>query len=164
MLKRICKILNNIIICILIVFAIIMFVPKLLGWQNLVVLSGSMEPNISVGSMIIVSDIEPETLKPGDVITFQVNDSTLVTHRVVSNNIELKQVITKGDANDVNDATPVEYSHIIGKLFISIPFLGYLSISMQSTFGIAIICTIVFVLILLNYLPEIFNNKTAKKE
>lgn len=159
MLRKICKILNNIIIAILIVLVLVMFAPRLFGWQNLAVLSGSMEPNISVGSMIIVKNVNPEELEAGDIITFQVSDSTLVTHRVVENNVETQKITTKGDANDVNDGNPVSYSNVIGELFISIPLLGYLSIYMQSTLGIAILCGVVFVLLLLNYLPDLFEKE-----
>lgn len=159
MLRKICKILNNIIIAILIVLVLVMFAPRLFGWQNLAVLSGSMEPNISVGSMVIIKDVNPEELETGDVITFRVSDSTLVTHRVVENNVETQKITTKGDANDVNDGNPVSYSNVIGELFISIPLLGYLSIYMQSTLGIAILCGVVFVLLLLNYLPDLFEKE-----
>lgn len=159
MLRKICKILNNIIIAILIVLVLVMFAPRLFGWQNLAVLSGSMEPNISVGSMVIIKDVNPEELETGDVITFRVSDSTLVTHRVVENNVETQEITTKGDANDVNDGNPVSYSNVIGELFISIPLLGYLSIYMQSTLGIAILCGVVFVLLLLNYLPDLFEKE-----
>lgn len=166
MLRKTCKILNNIILVILVLLVLIMFVPRLIGWQNLAVLSGSMEPNISVGSMIIVKNVNPEELEAGDIITFRVSDSTLVTHRVVENNVETQEITTKGDANDVNDGNPVSYSNVIGELFISIPLLGYLSIYMQSTLGIAILCGVVFVLLLLNYLPDLFEkeqNNTEKK-
>ena len=164
MLKKICKILNNIIIIILVVMILIMFVPKLLGWQNLAVLSGSMEPNIPVGSMIIVKDVNPKELETGDVITFRVSDSTLVTHRVVENNKDTQEIVTKGDANEDNDGNPVSYANVVGELFISIPLLGYLSIYMQSILGIAILCGVVFILLLLNFLPDIFEkDKSAKK-
>lgn len=162
MFRQACKILNNIIICLLIIFAVIMFVPKIIGWQNLAVLSGSMEPNIPVGAMVIVRDIDPSELKKGDVITFQMNESTYVTHRIVSIDKESQQIITKGDANDVVDGTPVNYSNVIGKLFLTIPYLGYFSISMQSLRGVILLIVVILILILLNLLPDLFD-KIHKK-
>lgn len=156
MIEKMCKIINNIIVLILIILVCIMFVPKLLGWENLAVLSGSMEPKIPVGSMVIIRNVEPKELEKGDIITYYVNDNTMVTHRVVNNDTDKQEIVTKGDANDVQDSNPVSYENVVGKLFVCIPLLGYLSIYMQSSLGIAIICGVIFVLILLNYLPDIF--------
>lgn len=154
--KRICQIINNIIIAILIILVCIFFVPKILGCENLAVLSGSMEPKISVGSMVIVQDVDPNDLEVGDIITYKISDTTLVTHRIVSIDQDAQQIVTKGDANDVNDGEPVSFSNVVGKLLISIPFLGYISIYMQGKAGIAIICGVVGILIILNYLPDVF--------
>lgn len=154
--KRICQIINNIIIAVLIILVCIFFVPKILGCENLAVLSGSMEPKISVGSMVIVQDVDPNDLEVGDIITYKISDTTLVTHRIVSIDQDAQQIVTKGDANDVNDGEPVSFSNVVGKLLISIPFLGYISIYMQGKAGIAIICGVVGILIILNYLPDVF--------
>lgn len=162
--KRICQIINNIIIAVLIILVCIFFVPKILGCENLAVLSGSMEPKISVGSMVIVQDVDPNDLEVGDIITYKISDTTLVTHRIVSIDQDAQEIVTKGDANDVIDGEPVSFSNVVGKLFISIPFLGYISIYMQGKAGIAIICGVVGILILLNYLPDVFIKDEEKND
>lgn len=156
MLKKICNLLMSIIIVLLFVLAGILVGPKLFGCNTYAVISGSMEPEIPVGSIVCSQKVEFADLKENDIISYQVSSDTIVTHRIVSIDNEKKQVITKGDANNVNDANPVPSSNIIGKVVFSLPLIGYISIYMQSMLGIVIICAIVFILILLNYLPDIF--------
>lgn len=156
MLKKICNLLMTIIIVLLFILAGILVGPRLFGCNTYAVISGSMEPEIPVGSIVCSQKVEFADLKENDVISYQVSSDTIVTHRIVSIDNEKKQVITKGDANNVNDANPVPSSNIIGKVVFSLPLIGYISIYMQSMLGIVIICAIVFILILLNYLPDIF--------
>lgn len=159
MLKRICNILNTVIMVILLIIACIFIVPKILGMDTLAVLSGSMEPNIPVGSIIVIDDVRFEDLKVNDVVTYSLSDSTLVTHRVIDIDNDSQLIKTKGDANDVDDGEPISFNRIVGKLVFSVPLLGYLSIYMKTPLGIAILCAIIFVLILLNFLPGIFDNE-----
>lgn len=88
-----------------------------------VVLSGSMEPVLPTGS-IILTDTAKKEPEPGNIITYQLGDS-LVTHRVVRR--ENISYITKGDANEKEDAVPVETSQIVGTVICTLPFLGYLA-------------------------------------
>lgn len=146
----------------LIVIAATFFVPKALGGESLAVLSGSMEPVIPVGSIVMTLPTEANELKEGDVITYRLSGDTLVTHRVVSNDTSAESLITKGDANDVEDGAPVFYSQVVGKVALHLPIVGYISIYIKTPLGIAGICGVVFVMILLIYLPEIFSEE--KKE
>ena len=100
-----------------------------------------------------------EDLKVNDVVTYSLSDSTLVTHRVIDIDNDSQLIKTKGDANDVDDGEPISFNRIVGKLVFSVPLLGYLSIYMKTPLGIAILCAIIFVLILLNFLPGIFENE-----
>lgn len=83
-------------------------VPTLGGYCPLIVLTGSMEPEISSGDMIICHTIEPSEVKTGDVISFfdpEGNGLSVVTHRVVEIVQENGSLSfrTKGDANNVED-------------------------------------------------------------
>lgn len=96
--------------------------PK--GYRILSVQSGSMQPVIMTGSVVVV---KPENVyKKGDIITFftTADRKQSVTHRV----FELKgdKYITKGDANDARDATELSRKDILGKVLIIVPFLGFL--------------------------------------
>lgn len=93
----------------------------------LIVQSGSMEPAIKTGSIVV---IHPATdYKAGDIITFgkisKVESPT--THRIVKTEIKDNQTIyiTKGDANNGTDLKEVKKSDIIGRVILSLPYVGY---------------------------------------
>ena len=88
-----------------------------------IVLSGSMEPGIKTGGIVFTdtTQVEPE---PGDIITYKLGE-TFVTHRVIRK--EKEKYITKGDANDREDALPVSESQVRGTVVFALPWLGYLA-------------------------------------
>lgn len=100
-----------------------MVVPNLFGIQMYNVVTGSMEPQIPVGSLIGVRYEEPSMLEPEQVITFIHRDS-IVTHRVVLNDVSNRELITKGDANAQEDMEPVPYKDVIGRMCFHIPIIG----------------------------------------
>ena len=71
---------------------------------------------------------------------------------------------TKGDANESEDASPVAFSNIIGKYEFNIPYLGYISIYGKTPLGIAVICGVLVVIILLNFLPDALSDDKEKTE
>lgn len=95
-------------------------VPMPFGVGAAVVLSGSMEPALSVGDLLIIA--ERESYKEGDVVVYQ-DGKIAVTHRIVS--ITDEKVITRGDANNTDDA-PIAPEQIKGKVVLAVPCVGYL--------------------------------------
>ena len=101
-------------------------VPQVMGYSILQVLTGSMEPTIPEGSMLLIQKTEPETLQAGDIISFfspdPMLDGALNTHRIqeVLNEGDTLAFITKGDANFLEDQQPVDARQVVGKvIFIS---------------------------------------------
>lgn len=92
-----------------------------------VVLSGSMEPALRTGS-IVFTDTENTAPEPGDIITYRLGNAC-VTHRVVDKDGDY--FITKGDANDGEDASPVKQTQIEGIVLFSVPLLGYAAVFFQ---------------------------------
>ena len=66
---------------------------------------------------------------------------------------------TKGDANNTEDAAPVALDAIEGVYVFDIPFLGYLTIYGKTPLGITAISVVLLLMILFNYLPEIFSSE-----
>lgn len=100
--------------------------PSLFGFQMLVVTSGSMEPTLSPGDLVIV-DHDSAVHSIGDVVVFRRGAEMLVTHRIV--NIEKladgsTRYVTRGDANDSVDVDPVESDAVIGEVVTSVPLVG----------------------------------------
>lgn len=164
MFRKICSILTTIIILVLAILAIVLIAPRFMGYQTLAVLSGSMEPEIPVGSIVFTKQADASQLTAGDVVTYRLGGDTMVTHRVVENDTEAGQLIMQGDANEAVDASPVLYSNVVGKVALHLPLLGYLSIYIKTPLGIAVICGVLIVLILLTFLPEILSPDEKKKE
>lgn len=164
MLKKICNFFSSFIFIILLLIALVMFVPNILGYKSFAVISGSMEPNIHVGSIVYAKEADFNDLKVDDIISYQLSSDTMVTHRIVSIDNEKQTVVTKGDANDVEDSASVSKENIIGKVAFSIPLLGYISLNVKTPLGILVICGIVAVLILLNFLPDVFEKEDEKED
>jgi len=100
-------------------------VPQTVGADHgFVILSGSMEPALSPGDVVIVSDAA--SVAVGDIITFSNGGSIPVTHRVVG--VQDGQYITKGDANGNPDTAPVAPGSVLGRVVHTIPLIGYVII------------------------------------
>jgi len=119
---------------ILLALAVVLIViPKAMGGMSLTVLTGSMEPGIMPGDIVVTKGIDTESardLKIGDVISFlpYPDDPTLVTHRIIAQSVSQKgtSFITQGDNNNVADSwNPVHDFQVRGKLLYVIPKLGY---------------------------------------
>ena len=101
-------------------------VPQVLGYSVFRVMTGSMEPEIPEGSLLLVHKTDPNTLEAGDVISFFSPDPTLEgavnTHRVVRWEEEAgsRRFYTKGDANGMEDSYPVDAAQVVGEVvFVS---------------------------------------------
>ena len=137
---------------------------RLLGWIPLAVLSGSMEPQYPVGSLIFVRPIAAEDVKLGDPITFYMADGrTLATHRVTQVDEASQSFKTKGDANAVEDQGTVSFDRLVGSPQFCVPLAGYVSILAGSAQGKMILGAALLVLVLLAFLPGRLMKTNASK-
>lgn len=107
-------------------------IPKVQRGASLTVTTQSMEPKIHPGDLVAVAPRECKDLQIGDIITYHPypNDSTSITHRILSKRVGGKDkcVFTvKGDNNSTPDSIPVRFEMIVGKVLYVIPKLGFLS-------------------------------------
>lgn len=134
MFPALCSMLGTLILVGVIAAFLPLTVPKLMGYEIYEVVSGSMEPEIPVGSVLYVKAAEPEEVEAGDIIAFQ-KDGTVITHRVEENHYVEGEFITKGDANKEEDIEPVPYTSLIGKAEYHIPVLGIVMTLVASDMG-----------------------------
>ena len=144
-LGRFLNLLGSFIMLAVILLCLALAAPRLAGIKTFVVISGSMEPAIPVGSMVYSKEVDPKTLETGDVIVFYssndvqggagAGDVIPVTHRVVLNDTTNGEITTKGDANEKNDISKVAYLNVEGKVIFHIPQLGYVAAPMSSLMG-----------------------------
>lgn len=109
-------------------------VPRIAGYEIYDVVSGSMEPQIPVGSVLYVKSTDLTQIPEGDVIAFRDGD-VVVAHRVVYNRTTLGEFVTKGDANNTEDREPIPYDQVIGRVQMHVPFLGTVLSMCASTMG-----------------------------
>ena len=115
--------------------------PEMFGMSAMVVVSGSMEPEIPVGSVILVKKCEPADVAEGDIISFYSRDESIRgqinTHRVIGIE-ELDgqyQFETKGDANVSSDAVAVLGEDLIGRVIGISSIFGKLAKIVSSRLG-----------------------------
>lgn len=106
--------------------------PQQTGYRLLAVESGSMTPAIPVGAVIFIR--LAEQYREGDIITYQRPGEKLpTTHRIVALRAEEGVLVydVRGDANNANDPRPVAASDVLGKVVLSVPYLGYAFVFLQ---------------------------------
>jgi signal peptidase len=111
-------------------------VPDFLGYKPFIVLSGSMEPAIQAGDLIITKVIEPEKVAEGDIIAFQAEKNTIVTHRVTDVRTEEGlSFLTRGDANTGADAKAVGVGELEGIYLCRLAGVGNFAMFLQTPLG-----------------------------
>ena len=142
-LSRIFTIAFYIEMAILVILVMFSFAPKLFGYDNYYVRTASMTPAMPVGAVAYVNDdIRGKDIAPGDVVAFYIDgtDGEICTHRAVANDNESQLITTKGDANEDIDVSPVSYGNVVGRVDITIPYMGLiLAEAAANGFVIAII-------------------------
>ena len=170
-LKKIWNVISTILVVLIVLCAVFLMGSRLMGYQVFNVISGSMEPEYSVGDLIYVKAVDPNDIEVDMPITFVLNEDLVVaTHRVVEIDAENQYFYTKGDANETVDSAPVHFNNVIGVPQFSIPLLGYVSDFIQNPPGTYITIGVGVVLIAAVFLPDMIGNKkkeevdTAEKE
>lgn len=148
---RICGVAGTALIVLVILLCSLLVLPGMVGFHMYDVLSGSMEPEIPVGSLLYVRKGEPEDVEEKDIIAFygSLEDSGIITHRVVKNNVVSGTFTTKGDANEKEDPAPVPYDNYIGRVALTVPYVGRVLTIMTSLEGkIAAACVVLLGVVL----------------
>ena len=159
-LEKIWNVISTVLVVLIVFCAVFLMGSRLLGYQVFNVISGSMEPEYSVGDLIYVKEVDPYEIKVGDPITFVLNEDLVVaTHRVVEIDAENQHFYTKGDANETADASPVHFNNVIGVPQFGIPLLGYVSDFIQNPPGMYITIAVGVVLIIVVFLPDMIGKK-----
>lgn len=159
--KKVFSILVYTIYSVLVVGLILLFfAPPLpvIGHLDLkIVKSGSMEPSIMTGAVVVIR--EEASYQPGDVITFsEANGKVPTTHRIIgTEEVNGKDYfITKGDANEDRDISPVYPQNVIGKVVFSAPYLGYVFDFARQPLGFSLLIGVPAVLLIIDELAKIW--------
>lgn len=142
---------KNVLVSIIYIFVLIyllIFIPSFWGQKPLVVISGSMEPTLKVGSLLYYHEQDLDLFNEGDILVYRSKNHT-ISHRIVER-VE-DGFITKGDANPTNDSMIVNNEQVWGKATTwCIPLLG-LYADFIYTHKYILFITVVFLVIDLAY-------------
>lgn len=135
--KRVLGWVVNIILIWLVVVVVTLFLlPRFGGWRFDAILSGSMEPALPVGGVVFIKPVEAADIEVGDIIAYG-SPEALITHRVIDviDQAGEPSFVTKGDASEDPDITPVSASAVVGKVIFDVPYLGYLADFVKTRLG-----------------------------
>lgn len=173
MVKKVFRTVSTIFLVILFLFVVVMFMmrimgktPSLFGYRVYYVATGSMEPTLNIGDVVMIKKTPAKEIHKGDIITFKSTDDALygkpVTHRVVEEP-EVKKGIyyyqTKGDADGATLDPVVAYNFVEGKYMFKIPLLGKIYSFFCKPYGLVTFVGIILLLFGYEMLALFFSNK-----
>lgn len=109
-------------VAVLVVWAL---APVAIGMTPVLITSGSMQPHVTSGDVVVISGDVDHPVDTGSVITFRdpAGSGRLITHRVTERH-EDGTYQTRGDANATSDSTPVPPDHVEGAGRLLVPSVG----------------------------------------
>jgi signal peptidase I len=121
----------------------LVLVPRIAGATPYTILTGSMEPDMPPGTIVVVKPLPFDEIRQGDVITYQIESGKpmVVTHRVVGVDVVAGEtrLVTQGDANNAPDAVSVREVQVKGVVWYHVPWVGHAtSLLDDSSKGIAV--------------------------
>ena len=164
--KKAIDIAVTLIMVLVIILAFLLAGVRLFGLEPYAVISGSMEPEYHVGSLIYIKKAQVAELQVNVPITYTLPSGIVVTHRIVEvivdeDNPTSVKYRTKGDANNGADGELVPFESVIGMPVFTIPLLGYISFALHTPIGVALIVAVICLLLILMFLPELIRNLLA---
>jgi signal peptidase len=142
--KRVASIATTVLIAWLIAIVIgLLLLPRVAGWRFDAVLTGSMEPVLNVGGVVVIRPVDTASIREGEL---------LITHRVVQVSTTEGDIsfVTKGDAAEEADLRPISAENVVGKVIFHVPYFGYLAAFIKTPLGfiltIAIPATAIIIL------------------
>jgi signal peptidase I len=122
-----------------VLLALLLAAPLALGDHPHTDLSGSMEPVIAPGDVVMDEQIAPAEAKVGEIVTFRdpEDQTKLLTHRVVS----IRRVgsrlafVTQGDANNTQEHWRVPVDGQIARVIYTVPWVGHIAVLARTRLG-----------------------------
>lgn len=132
--------------------------PAFLGYKMYVIISGSMQPELDIGDIVVVKKIDTNALKKDDVISFR-KGQTVITHRIVDvkNTEEELQFLTRGDNNNTNDKDLVSEKEVEGIVVNKIQKLGKIVLKLRDK-------TLIIIIILIYYIFLMYDQSVQKRK
>jgi signal peptidase len=152
-------------IILLMTAAVLTFLAPHFGWRVDTVFSGSMEPQLKAGGVVITRPVEADEIKVGDTITFYSPLSQkLTSHRVIT--VEEGSAFyfqTKGDTNEDADPFILPAQNVVGKVCFHLPYLGYVAQFIKTPLGLLLTLCLPGLVIIILEMRNIWRVLTEKE-
>jgi len=139
--------------------------PLAFGARPYTVLSGSMEPTIGAGDLVVAERVSARDVRLGDVVTFEDPErgNRLTTHRVGGiRRLGAKvEFVTKGDANDATERWRTASDGDLGRVAYAMPWIGNVTALTRRPLGFALIVALPLLLLAVNELARIWRPPSA---
>ena len=153
--RKILSALSFVFLAMMVLTVIFFFVQRVTGGKTTIfgysvyrVSSGSMEPELSIGDVILTEEVDGESLKKGDIITYSGTEGNyankVITHRIEDIQEVNGQLLftTKGDAN--MEADPIIHEgQILGKMAFKVPIVGALYSFFITPYGLVVVLLVI---------------------
>lgn len=151
-------------IILLMMAAVLTFLAPHFGWRVDAVFSGSMEPELKVGGVVVNHSVPVEEIKVGDVITFYSPlNGKLTSHRVIAVENSPLYFQTKGDANEDADPFILPAQNVVGKVCFHLPYLGYVTQFVKTPLGFVLTLCLPGLIIIAMEMRNIWRVLTEKE-
>ena len=146
-------------IIVIVAFLLIALFPIKGNCQIKIVKSGSMEPSIKTGSVVVIKP--STTYAVGDVVTFgkDTKKDIPTTHRIISSRAVEGVLLftTKGDANEDKDTNEIRQGDINGKVLFDVPYFGYIIDLARKPLGFAVLIILPALIVIFDEGVKIFH-------
>ncbi len=132
-------------------------IPQVSGVELRNVVSGSMEPSVQKGALVVSVPVSFASLHEGDVVVFRAPDGSnrVVTHRVAATHDDggLRTLETRGDANEASDPWRLQARDVMGKVRLDVPKAGSIVEHIRSPEGFLLLVVLPGLVLLLGEFP-----------
>lgn len=161
--SKVLKFIVNLVVLLSIVVAVALLVPPLLGVDTVINDNSNIETNLPVGAVAYGRQVDTEKLKKEDKILYMEGSAQYV-YEIQDMDTTAGSYKVKDVYNKNSDAESITLQDKVSKAVITIPFIGYAAIALQSKTGLMVVGAVIILLIILFILSEVLHRGDDDEE
>lgn len=161
--SKVLKFIVNLVVLLSIVVAVALLVPPLLGVDTVINDNSNIETNLPVGAVAYGRQVDTEKLKKEDKILYMEGSAQYV-YEIQDMDTTAGSYKVKDVYNKNSDAESITLQDKVSKAVITIPFIGYAAIALQSKTGLMVVSAVIILLIILFILSEVLRRGDDDEE
>ena len=161
--SKVLKFIVNLVVLLSIVVAVALLVPPLLGVDTVINDNSNIETNLPVGAVAYGRQVDTEKLKKEDKILYMEGSAQYV-YEIQDMDTTAGSYKVEDVYNKNSDAESITLQDKVSKAVITIPFIGYAAIALQSKTGLMVVGAVIILLIILFILSEVLRRGDDDEE